>query len=571
MFKNKKVVFRQFFFCVLIIFAGTGVVFSQTAKQFPELKNQYDDGLMSAQSVANEYLKNVIDDKFQKCGTDAARFFTKYKDEIDQNTLDALGLSQSREKLGPNAEMFLSSSGKFKIFYEISGTHAVPLDDNNGNSIPDYVEWVGEAFDSSYAHTINTLQFTDPIPSGGTYHVYLKNTGNVYGTTHKDSGSPGGTYISLHHNFIGFPPNNDPDGNQLGSLRVTAAHEFKHAVQFAQNEWRGEPDNWAEMDATLMEEVVYDDVNDYYNYLFGFSGTVFSSPGNSVIPGSYQHITWALYFYEQFGPFFWTEVWDLIEQDPLNISFLGAIEQNLYANGYDYQSSITELYMWHLAGGGQLSASDYGFKERHYYPDAFIRHNPEELSDSLSDANFINNFSAHFMDINLENDVEGQARVVFEHTSDNLNFGFLAYLKNGGTDYKIVQGKEGGVTDYYTPWNWEDLSRLTVSIVNTSTQTTSTFKYALMANAPDDPYLAQNYPNPFNPGTTIQYGITKRQHIILEIFDYTGRRIQTLVDGVKNPGVYHVNFDAGDLASGVYLYRLRTPSGTYHNKMTLIK
>ncbi len=571
MLKNKRVIYSGLIIFILLIIGNSESVFSQSARQFSELKNQFDEGVISAQEVADEYFINITGDNFQKCGTDATRFFSKYRSEIDANTLNKLGLAQNREKLGANAEVYISDLGKFKIFYETTGTHAVPMADGNGNSIPDYVEWAAQAFDSSYAHTITTLGFTDPIPQGDQYHVYLKNIGNVYGTTHKDSRSPGGTYISLHHNFIGFPPNDDRESHQKGSIKVTAAHEFKHAVQFAQNEWRGEPDNWAEMDATLMEEVIYDEVNDYYNYLFGFSGTVFSSPGTSIIPGSYQHITWALFFYERFGPTFWTKVWELIEQDPMNITFLGAIEQALLAKGEDYSKSLAELYMWHLSSGPSLSSATFGFKERHYYPNAFVRHKPFALSDSLSQSNFINGFSAHFMDVRLQDDADGQARFVFEHTRPEMQFGFVAYLKNGKIEHKIVSGKADGVTDYYSPWNWNEVNRVAITVFNTEPGSSSVFKYALMSNAPDTPYLDQNYPNPFNPVTTISYGLTARQNVKLEIFDYTGRFIQKLVDRNQNPGVYHVDFDARNLASGVYLYRLTTNDGIYHKKMTLIK
>ena len=74
--------------------------------------------------------------------------------------------------------------------------------------------------------------------------------------------------------------------------------------------------NWIEMDATLMEEVVFDDVNDYYNYIkTGFDSaepsslSIFGRPQNPT-PGSYYHITWMLYFTEVYGMDFWVDVWE---------------------------------------------------------------------------------------------------------------------------------------------------------------------------------------------------------------------------------------------------------------------
>jgi len=69
--------------------------------------------------------------------------------------------------------------------------------------------------------------------------------------------------------------------------------------------------------------------------------------------------------------------------------------------------------------------------------------------------------------------------------------------------------------------------------------------------------LAQNYPNPFNPTTKIQFTIVDRQLTIVNVYDLVGREVATLVNEVKEPGTYTVQFDGKDLASGVYFYRLQ--------------
>ncbi len=74
---------------------------------------------------------------------------------------------------------------------------------------------------------------------------------------------------------------------------------------------------------------------------------------------------------------------------------------------------------------------------------------------------------------------------------------------------------------------------------------------------PDHYNLAQNYPNPFNPVTTIQYSIPQRSSVMLKVYDVLGNEIVTLVNEEKDRGVYSVNFDASNLASGIYLYRLQ--------------
>jgi len=83
--------------------------------------------------------------------------------------------------------------------------------------------------------------------------------------------------------------------------------------------------------------------------------------------------------------------------------------------------------------------------------------------------------------------------------------------------------------------------------------------------------LHQNYPNPFNSKTTIEFEIPEKAHVNLTIYDILGREIETLVDKELEPGKYKVNFDAGNLPSGIYLYTLKTPKLTKTNKMLLIK
>jgi hypothetical protein len=69
--------------------------------------------------------------------------------------------------------------------------------------------------------------------------------------------------------------------------------------------------------------------------------------------------------------------------------------------------------------------------------------------------------------------------------------------------------------------------------------------------------LSQNYPNPFNPSTEISYNLPAPGHVSLKIFDLLGREIETLVDAFQGAGQKSVSWNAGNLSSGVYFYRLQ--------------
>ncbi|MBI5726441.1 MAG: VCBS repeat-containing protein [Ignavibacteriales bacterium] len=91
-------------------------------------------------------------------------------------------------------------------------------------------------------------------------------------------------------------------------------------------------------------------------------------------------------------------------------------------------------------------------------------------------------------------------------------------------------------------------------------------------NIPDKSFqLQQNYPNPFNPETVINYTIPNESFVSLKVYNVTGKQVATLVQNLQKPGSYAVSFTAAGLASGVYIYTLRTQIGVLSNKMLLLK
>jgi predicted acyl esterase len=88
---------------------------------------------------------------------------------------------------------------------------------------------------------------------------------------------------------------------------------------------------------------------------------------------------------------------------------------------------------------------------------------------------------------------------------------------------------------------------------------------------PDKFELAQNYPNPFNPATTINYSIPSAGNISLKIYDIAGREVASLVNGYMESGIHSINFNAQNLSSGIYFYKLSAPGFTEVKKMVLVK
>jgi hypothetical protein len=93
---------------------------------------------------------------------------------------------------------------------------------------------------------------------------------------------------------------------------------------------------------------------------------------------------------------------------------------------------------------------------------------------------------------------------------------------------------------------------------------------------PEEYSLSQNYPNPFNPTTTISFSIPNiassfNSNVTLKIYDLLGREVNTLVNEVKQPGSYQVQFDASELSSGIYFYALSAGNFYQTKKLVLLK
>jgi len=218
-----------------------------------------------------------------------------------------------------------------------------------------------------------------------------------------------------------------------------------------------------------------------------------------------------------------------------------------------------------------------------YYPEIIFK--PDSItSDSVFNINFqIDDYYSSFYGMFIFNFIDSVELLYHYQKSDssteskieycqcsighNENFNFKLALddklmKEGyQLKYKIL-AKDRGIIPHYS----SSPDSGYYSLIYDSTLTD-----VKINNKPGYLTLYQNYPNPFNPSTNIKYVIKKTSFVTLKIFDVLGREVATLINKEKSPGEYTVEITAENLASGVYIYKLKAGSFTQSKKMIILR
>jgi hypothetical protein len=301
-----------------------------------------------------------------KCVTDVlTRVLVADWPQLSPPTQQAISEAMTRRS---TAFTYNSPGGFFKLHYDITGTHAVPSTDGDLSGVPDFVEKVAAYMDTSLAdHQVRG--YLDP-PSDGAlggdslFDVYFENMSYYgYAVPEGPGSNPWNDYYShlvMNNDFIGFPANTDPEGNQAGAAKATAAHEFHHCVQFAYD--ANEPSWFMELDATYMEDIVFDQVNDNYNYLDDY----FNSPQTSLMNESihmYSSFIWGMYLAQNFDTSLMTSVWE----GARFASVFNSLSDSLLINyGWTQDSAFADFAVWNF----MTSTRDDGqhHQEAAFYP-----------------------------------------------------------------------------------------------------------------------------------------------------------------------------------------------------------
>jgi len=257
---------------------------------------------------------------------------------------------------------FVSPSGFFRFHYETSDSDAVPSEDLDLSGVPDFIEASAAYLDTTLAYH-DAWSFLHPPSDNGLggdtlFDVYFEDMGYYgYAVPEGPGAEPWNdaySYLVLNNNFLGFPSNNDPEGDQAGAAKVTCAHEFHHCVQFA---YDPSEDLWVmELDATATEDFVFDHTDDNYNYLPGF----FNYPEKSLMENTqhaYTSFLWHVFLAERVDTSLMRSIW---EGARYQTAFQALSDTLSGVYGMTSDSAFAEFAVWDYLTGGRDDGLHYG-------------------------------------------------------------------------------------------------------------------------------------------------------------------------------------------------------------------
>lgn len=483
---------------------------------------------------------------------------------------------------------FIDSTGRFKVHYAINGNDSVSIVDDDNNGIPDYVEKVATAFQRSYEIEVSNLGYREAPDdlgiAGIEYDVYIQALSpGLYGFTSADSDiakTPQENYIVMDNDF-----NNGHATMGIDGARVTAAHEYFHAIQFG---YRSPFVNsgevfYYELCSVWMEDVVYDDINDYFQYLSGYfeRGNISFNETHNFNLGE---AVWNHFLEKKFGErTLLRRTWEIMES---TLPVMEAIDRSLQEKGSSFVDEFAELAVWNYFTGDRADSIQF-YEEGVAYPSVRIAGDFQlDLEESVSDSNRSLTFR-HYRFTMLNSG--GLAISGNVDNPERWKFAAIIIQPGNAVDFHIFDISKGRTLGFIprsseivvVPINIQILDGSDISLLR---QSFSKFDFKIQT-VPVDPSQEQGitgiYPNPFllkqHGQMHFEFTPVNSEEFMVQIFTADGRVIRT-VDRIDGSGVLtslSFNWDGRDdkgdiVASGIYIFQLKQDGFHQFRKFAVI-
>ncbi len=584
-------------FCTFIIILSTTIfsseLFSQTTVD--QLQGDYQSGQISRTQLAINMGYRIFaperlparyktsDSIYGKCGLGIYSFIKSEYENMDSEHQELFKSVATRPNL---PESYVSPSGFFRIHYTTSpdSEHKVPTGDENSNGINDYVEAAAEAVEYSYFVLIDSLGYNPP-PSdkdkhGSEYDIYLTNQrNNLYGFAQPDGVVPDSpnrfaSYIELDNDF-----KEERYTKGIDALRVTAIHEFFHAVHFGYI-WRWSDAFFYEICSTWIEDVGYDDVNDYFFYLPAVFEN-FALPMNSENPVLYKYgmSIWGHYLEKRFGPDIIRSMWDKMPEMEALYAMKNVIDNETSST---FDRELTNFYAWNYFTGSRADTLNY-YNEGHLYPEVTFTDTLLTDIDTLFTKN-LNNLSANYILVNsFDRTTFSVNYEIFEEDIGIMNGAIVLDepMQNGEIDYFQFNGGTLGNTNISSKSSNPTFAVIPVvtSLGTGSYQIDLDIKFSDVFEEEINTLLPA-YPNPANlneiDNINIPFVLFDPAQIELKIFSNSGRLVKSFNKANFGIGRNEIVWNCNDnknhqVPSGIYYYIINGPTIKGMKKIAVIR
>lgn len=291
---------------------------------------------------------------------------------------------------------YVNATGQFKIHYATSGQDSVSAVDSDNSGIPDFVKEVAASLERSFQMQVNDMRYREPPDDAGVdgpeYDVYIQSLGTgVYGETFAEEEVAGTarndfrSYFRIDNDF-----NNGHFTRGVPGAQVTIAHEYLHAIQFGYRTFETNDEIfYYELSSIWMEDVVYDDVNDYYQYLPGYF-QIRNSPFNQFTSANLGEAIWNHFLEQKFEDrALLRRSWEIMESDVLAME---AIDRSLKEKGSAFADELAEFAIWNYFTGSRADSINF-YKEGSAYPEVTLNGNFDLTSEfSIEDSSRASTF-----------------------------------------------------------------------------------------------------------------------------------------------------------------------------------
>ena len=524
--------------------------------------------------------------KIDKCGTGMDDEIRLALPDLPEAVAEEIRGLRAR----PVCQTYIETTN-FRIHYDTSGTHTIL---STG-----YRDAIATAVENVWDMEVTTMGFRAPPPDGGDpdggggnskYDIYVQQLGTgLYGYcqgSYYYNDGPGGyptnaatSYVVIDNDYSGFgyPDPTDP-------MKVTVAHEFCHGIQNAHDV--NESTWYKEATSTWVEDVVYDDINDYRNYLSSFLNSLYRSI--SYHDGGirwYGSCVWNFYLYENYGYEIIVDNWYQMEGSSATLGMMNIV---LGTYGSSMEEAYGDFAVWCWFTGARDDGTHFEEGGSWYTASVMRGHNSYPIVIGGPVPGWEPDYyGCNYITMNNPGGGTPGLLVSYDGPQPGTipNLAYINYRASGGAyrEYGGIPLNGFGVGEL-TVAGWDGMQFVGLVVANTSAGSANmSYDYnaeQVETGIGDETFafgLRAASPNPFAETTSIAYSVPTGGGLVdIVVYDVNGREVRRLVHEQMGAGAGKAVWDGLDnsgenVASGVYFAKLDIDGLTASGKLIMLK